>query len=103
MKTFFSGHILIARGLKALCFYLQGYFQALFSCIEEELLRKMNVEKIVLPAAEEAELMWTRKFGFRKITEEEVSAFLFPQISFDFFNNLKNVNFKQVRICKREN
>lgn len=64
----------VAKGLNTSWFHLQGYFQALFSCIMEELLCKMNVEKIVLPAAEEAELMWTRKFGFRKITEEEVSA-----------------------------
>ncbi|KAK4801377.1 hypothetical protein SAY86_021864 [Trapa natans] len=54
----------------------KGYFQALFSCIMEELLCKMNVEKIVLPAAEEAELMWIRKFGFRKVTEEELKRYL---------------------------
>ncbi|PKI62103.1 hypothetical protein CRG98_017476 [Punica granatum] len=54
----------------------KGYFHALFSCIEEDLLCKMNVEKIVLPAAEEAESMWTKKFGFRKVTEEQVKKYM---------------------------
>ncbi|XP_065853569.1 uncharacterized protein [Euphorbia lathyris] len=50
----------------------KGYFQALFSCIER-LLCKLNVVNLVLPAAEEAESIWTRRFGFRKMSEGEVS------------------------------
>ncbi|KAJ6699615.1 AUTOIMMUNE REGULATOR [Salix purpurea] len=46
----------------------KGYFQALFSCIER-LLCSLNVEQLVLPAAEEAESIWTRRFGFRKMSE----------------------------------
>lgn len=34
----------------------------------------MNVKTLVLPAAEEAESMWTRKLGFRKMSDEKVSA-----------------------------
>ncbi|XP_026415714.1 increased DNA methylation 1-like isoform X2 [Papaver somniferum] len=49
----------------------EGYFQALFSCIER-LLCSLNVENIVLPAAEEAESIWINKFGFTKITEERL-------------------------------
>lgn len=54
-----------------ICSSLQGFFQLLFSCIEK-LLAFMNVKNIVLPAAEEAESIWTQKFGFRKLTAEEV-------------------------------
>lgn len=49
----------------------KGYFQALFSCIEG-LLHSMNVENLVLPAAEEAESIWTKKLGFRKMTDEQM-------------------------------
>ncbi|XP_048236165.1 uncharacterized protein LOC8269385 isoform X2 [Ricinus communis] len=52
----------------------KGYFQALFSCIER-LLCSLNVVKLVLPAAEEAESIWTRRFGFRKMTEEQLSQY----------------------------
>lgn len=49
----------------------QGYFQLLFSCIEK-LLSFLRVKSIVLPAAEEAESIWTDKFGFKKIDPELV-------------------------------
>lgn len=54
-------------------YLLQGYFRALFTCIEQ-LLVSMNVEKIVLPAAEDAESIWTKKLGFKKISDEQVSV-----------------------------
>ncbi|GMP85403.1 hypothetical protein CsSME_00038574 [Camellia sinensis var. sinensis] len=47
----------------------KGYFLALFSCIER-LLYSLNVENIVLPAAEEAESIWKNKLGFRKMSDE---------------------------------
>ncbi|KAF7145727.1 hypothetical protein RHSIM_Rhsim04G0154400 [Rhododendron simsii] len=50
----------------------KGYFQALFSCIEG-LLHSLNVENLVLPAAEEAESIWTKKLGFRKMSDERES------------------------------
>ncbi|XP_050380115.1 uncharacterized protein LOC126797523 isoform X2 [Argentina anserina] len=53
----------------------KGYFQALFSCIEM-LLLSLKVEKLVLPAAEEAESIWTRKFGFRKMRDEQLSKYM---------------------------
>ncbi|KAJ8754160.1 hypothetical protein K2173_002059 [Erythroxylum novogranatense] len=49
----------------------KGYFQALFSSIER-LLCFLNVENLVLPAAEEAESIWTNKFGFRKMSEGQL-------------------------------
>ncbi|KAI3809426.1 hypothetical protein L1987_25398 [Smallanthus sonchifolius] len=52
----------------------KGYFQALFFCIEE-LLRSLGVELLVLPAAEEAESIWTKKLGFRKMTDERYSEY----------------------------
>ncbi|KDO47192.1 hypothetical protein CISIN_1g0029502mg, partial [Citrus sinensis] len=48
-----------------------GCFQALFSCIER-LLCSLNVENLVLPAAEKAESIWTKKFGFRKMSRERL-------------------------------
>lgn len=55
-------------------FFFQGFFRALFSCIEE-LLSSLGVKTLVLPAAEEAEAIWTNKLGFQKMSEERVSAF----------------------------
>lgn len=49
----------------------KGYFQALFSCIET-LLHSMEVETLVLPAAEDAEPIWTKKLGFVKRTDDEL-------------------------------
>lgn len=49
----------------------QGYFQSLFSCIEK-LLAFLSVKNLVLPAAPEAESIWTEKFGFTKIDPDQV-------------------------------
>lgn len=49
----------------------KGYFRALFSCIEE-LLSSLGVKTLVLPAAEEAEAIWTNKLGFQKMSEERM-------------------------------
>ncbi|KAL5537316.1 hypothetical protein UlMin_045665 [Ulmus minor] len=61
----------------------KGYFQALFSCIER-LLSSLKVENIVLPAAEEAESIWTKKLGFRKMSEERLSKYL-REVQFTIF------------------
>ncbi|KAI4300142.1 hypothetical protein L6164_033553 [Bauhinia variegata] len=53
----------------------KGYFQVLFSCIER-LLSSLNVEKLVLPAAGDAESIWTKKLGFRKMSEDQLSKYL---------------------------
>ncbi|PPD90041.1 hypothetical protein GOBAR_DD13037 [Gossypium barbadense] len=52
----------------------KGYFQLLFSCIEK-LLAFLNVKNIVLPAAEEAESIWTDKFGFKKLRPDQLSEY----------------------------
>ncbi|CAN4120404.1 unnamed protein product [Withania somnifera] len=52
----------------------QGYFQSLFSCIEN-LLQSLNVENLVLPSAEEAKSIWINRFSFTKITEEQLKHY----------------------------
>ncbi|KMT06448.1 hypothetical protein BVRB_7g161170 [Beta vulgaris subsp. vulgaris] len=49
----------------------KGYFQTLFVCIER-LLAFLKIKTIVLPAAEEAGSIWTDRFGFEKMTLEEL-------------------------------
>ncbi|GJS29145.1 zinc finger, PHD-type containing protein [Tanacetum coccineum] len=51
-----------------------GYFQALFSCIEE-LLASLNVKILALPAADEAGSIWTKKFEFEKIPDVELKEY----------------------------
>lgn len=62
MRTIFSLEEAIA---------LQGYFQTLFSCIER-FLAFLNVGNLVLPAADGAESIWTKKFGFDKLAQDQV-------------------------------
>ncbi|PON71192.1 Autoimmune regulator [Trema orientale] len=50
----------------------QGYFQTLFSCFER-FLAFLNVKKLVLPAADEAVAIWTKKFGFSKLAQDELN------------------------------
>ncbi|KAB5519898.1 hypothetical protein DKX38_024217 [Salix brachista] len=52
----------------------KGYFQLLFSCIEK-VLAFLNVQNLVLPAAEEEESIWIEKFGFQKIKPEQLSKY----------------------------
>ncbi|XP_020970755.1 uncharacterized protein LOC107624651 isoform X3 [Arachis ipaensis] len=52
----------------------KGYFQTLFSCIER-LLSFLNVKNLVLPAAEEAESIWTDKFGFSKMIPDQLISY----------------------------
>ncbi|ONK63751.1 uncharacterized protein A4U43_C07F18560 [Asparagus officinalis] len=48
-----------------------GYFQSLFACIEK-LLESLKIKHFVLPSADEAKSIWTKKFGFSKITQEQL-------------------------------
>ncbi|KAL5995185.1 hypothetical protein ACLOJK_025243 [Asimina triloba] len=50
----------------------QGFFQSLFSCIER-LLGFLEVKNLLLPAADEAESIWTKRFGFKKISPEQLA------------------------------
>lgn len=50
---------------------VQGYFQTLFSCIER-FLAFLYVKVLLLPAAEEAASIWTKKFGFQSLNQSEV-------------------------------
>ncbi|KAM6573738.1 hypothetical protein CsatA_017818 [Cannabis sativa] len=50
----------------------QGYFQTLFSCFER-FLAFLNVKDLVLPAADEAVSIWTKKFGFGKLAQDELN------------------------------
>lgn len=62
----------------------KGYFQALFSCIER-LLSSLNVEKLVLPAAGDAESIWTKKLGFHKMSEDQLTKHL-KEVQLTLFN-----------------
>ncbi|CAL9152453.1 unnamed protein product [Musa hybrid cultivar] len=53
----------------------QGYFQSLFACIER-LLGSLGVKHLVLPAADEAEAIWTKKFGFTKMSSDQLEKYL---------------------------
>ncbi|CAI8614386.1 unnamed protein product [Vicia faba] len=53
----------------------KGYFQVLLSCIER-LLSSLNVEKLVLSAAGDAESICTKKLGFYKMSEDQLSKYL---------------------------
>ncbi|KAF8091795.1 hypothetical protein N665_0436s0055 [Sinapis alba] len=52
----------------------RGYFQVLFACIEN-LLSSLSVENLLLPAAQEAESIWTKKFGFTKMAEHQLNKY----------------------------
>ncbi|KAL2941733.1 Increased DNA methylation 1 [Bienertia sinuspersici] len=52
----------------------KGFFLALFSRVET-LLRSLKVEKLVLPAAENAKTMWVDRFGFREMSQETLSMY----------------------------
>ncbi|KAI4378706.1 hypothetical protein MLD38_016147 [Melastoma candidum] len=52
-------------------FHNKGYFQLLFSCIEK-LLEFLTVRSLGLPAAVEAESIWTDKFGFHRMESDQV-------------------------------
>ncbi|CAI9778964.1 unnamed protein product [Fraxinus pennsylvanica] len=52
----------------------KGYFQILYSCIEK-LLAFLNVKTFVLPAADEAKSIWTDKFGFQIISQEQLDNY----------------------------
>ncbi|KAG4925106.1 hypothetical protein JHK87_050646 [Glycine soja] len=62
----------------------KGYFQVLFSCIER-LLSSLNVENLVLPAAGDAESIWTNKLGFQKMSEDQLSKHL-REVRLTLFN-----------------
>ncbi|XP_038904568.1 uncharacterized protein LOC120090939 isoform X2 [Benincasa hispida] len=62
----------------------KGYFQVLFSCIER-LLSSLNVQNLVLPAAEDAESIWTKKLGFRKMSEEQLIKYM-REVQLTIFN-----------------
>ncbi|XP_015873637.2 uncharacterized protein LOC107410688 [Ziziphus jujuba] len=52
----------------------QGYFQTLFSCVER-FLAFLNVRNLVLPAADGAESIWTKKFGFDKLAQDQINKY----------------------------
>uniref|UniRef100_A0A7N0UT72 PHD-type domain-containing protein n=1 Tax=Kalanchoe fedtschenkoi TaxID=63787 RepID=A0A7N0UT72_KALFE len=63
---------LVATSSKA---HGQGYFQTLYACLERY-LGFLKVKKIVLPAADGAEAIWTNKFGFIRMSEAELKSYM---------------------------
>jgi hypothetical protein len=48
----------------------------------ERMLIELKVRHFLLPAAEEAESIWTKKFGFSRISSDQVSFVKFSKSSF---------------------
>ncbi|KAK8946054.1 hypothetical protein KSP40_PGU017471 [Platanthera guangdongensis] len=59
---------------RAALFFPLGFFQSLFSCVER-LFKSLKVKHFVLPAASEAESIWTKKLGFSKITPAQLREY----------------------------
>ncbi|GMQ00417.1 hypothetical protein CsSME_00047513 [Camellia sinensis var. sinensis] len=75
----------------------KGYFQALFSCIES-LLYSLNVENLVLPVAEEAESIWTKKLASASVlTDINMSERLLK-----YTRNLQLAIFKGTSILEKK-
>lgn len=53
--------------------FMQGYFKTLLSMVEEMIMR-LKVKVLILPADEETQSIWINKFGFAKMTEERVNS-----------------------------
>ncbi|XP_010528338.1 PREDICTED: uncharacterized protein LOC104805464 [Tarenaya hassleriana] len=77
----------------------KGYFQGLFACIES-LLSSLKVENLVLPAAEEAESIWTKKFGFTKLSEQQMQKYQ-REVQFTVFKGTSMLE-KKVPIVSHE-
>ncbi|KAL9318273.1 hypothetical protein ACSQ67_014790 [Phaseolus vulgaris] len=75
----------------------KGYFQVLFSCIER-LLSSLNVEKLVLPAAGDAESIWTKKLGFRKMSEDQVIPSLYIYLTNFYFLGQLSKHLREVQL-----
>ncbi|KAL5546009.1 hypothetical protein UlMin_005696 [Ulmus minor] len=76
----------------------KGYFQLLFSNIEK-LLAFLNVESLLLPSAEEAESIWTEKFGFTKIEPHQLVNYrkiCYQMVTFKGTSMLQ----KKVPVCR---
>ncbi|KAM7279919.1 hypothetical protein ACFE04_007053 [Oxalis oulophora] len=52
----------------------KGHFKELFRCVEN-LLGSVGVMRLVLPAAEKARSIWTNKFGFEEMSNDEVERY----------------------------
>ncbi|XP_058766291.1 increased DNA methylation 1-like [Vicia villosa] len=50
----------------------KGYFQALLACIQG-VLGELRVGRLFLPAAHEAKSLWTRKYGFMALDQDEMN------------------------------
>ncbi|GKA08556.1 hypothetical protein Tco_0687887 [Tanacetum coccineum] len=51
--------------------YIKGYFNAFFNCFES-FLSYLDIKKLLIPASEDAKIMWTTKYGFPDVTREQV-------------------------------
>ncbi|KNA19897.1 hypothetical protein SOVF_057360 [Spinacia oleracea] len=65
----------------------------LFSCVDI-LLSFLKVKTLVLPAAEEAGTIWTDRFGFTKMTVDQVHPEAAPYRNLSICNKLKGQKLK---------
>ena len=71
----------------------------LFSCIER-LLAFLNVKSLVLPAAEEAESIWTDKFGFERMKTEQVCYHVFAHYILACFQTFITFLYTMLQLTK---
>ncbi|KAK0585783.1 hypothetical protein LWI29_033955 [Acer saccharum] len=79
----------------------KGYFQLLLSRVEK-LLASLHVKSVVLPAAEEAESIWTDKFGFKKINPDQLSIYRKTCSQMVTFKGTSMLQ-KEVPVCRNVN
>ncbi|KAK2655022.1 hypothetical protein Ddye_008074 [Dipteronia dyeriana] len=79
----------------------KGYFQLLLSRIEN-LLASLHVKSVVLPSAEEAESIWTDKFGFKKINPDQLSIYRKTCTQMVTFKGTSMLQ-KEVPVCRNVN
>ncbi|XP_022860542.1 uncharacterized protein LOC111381065 isoform X1 [Olea europaea var. sylvestris] len=87
-----------------ICNQGKGYFQTLFSCIEN-LISFLNVRSLVLPAADNAKSIWTDKFGFKNIPSEKLFNYrrsCWQMISFERTSMLEKSVLKCLSINQEE-
>ncbi|XP_018486252.1 uncharacterized protein LOC108856853 isoform X1 [Raphanus sativus] len=76
----------------------RGYFQVLFACIEN-LLSSLSVENLLLPAAQEAESIWTKKFGFTKMSEQQLQKYQ-REVQLTIFKGTSMLEKKVPTLCE---
>ncbi|PWA37556.1 zinc finger, RING/FYVE/PHD-type, Acyl-CoA N-acyltransferase, Jas TPL-binding domain protein [Artemisia annua] len=55
-------------------YHRKGYFNIFFN-VFESFLSSFDIKKLLIPASEEAKLMWTQKYGFQDVTQKQLMEY----------------------------